>query len=366
MIIRLNTLRLPIGARTRGLLILLILPYALYLYFLLSTGTAPVDYETFMRLGRLLVSGGAVYGENSYYPLPSVMVFSAFSTLPRPVSVLLWLGLPVFAALIVARFRPYILFFAPVFAHFAGGQSSIFGLLGFWGYRRNLDETRLAGGAWLALTLLKPQLGMIPIGFALHRWIQWASAHRRLPRQFWGFAGTAAAIYLPSLIMRPGWPFEWLRSPRPVFERALSGLIPRLLLLAFPASSPSYWLLWGLGAGGLLALVWRFRGRGYPLDLLVLWGFVVSPFVHDYDLIQLAPLITGPLLEWAAVLLSLPGWWTILFQYSNDAAWVTMTIIAPGLLVVYLISHNTDLPDRLARWASWRGRGQESLARPEA
>jgi hypothetical protein len=70
--------------------------------------------------------------------------------------------------------------------------------------------------------------------------------------------------------------------------------------------------------------------------LAVLWSFVVSPLVHDYDLIQLLPLLETPVLQWVAVLLSIPGLVVILTAYGNDAAWYAFTVIAPGLLWAFL------------------------------
>lgn len=98
----------------------------------------------------------------------------------------------------------------------------------------------------------------------------------------------------------------------------------------------------------LLVLIWRLWGNGHPLDILVLWGFVVSPLVYDYDLLQIIPILTLPVLEWVAILLSVPMWWTIISQYSNDAAWVTFTILAPGLLAVYIFKNNSEFRQRLS------------------
>lgn len=329
------------------LIVLLLLPYLLYLGFIIQADVGPIDFETILRIGSDFREGQQVYGENSYYPLPYVMIFSFVQSLPRAMAMALWLGLPVLLALLVSGFRPYVLLFAPTISHFFGGQTSIFGLLGFWGYRKNMDESNKIGGVWLALTLLKPQLGLVPVAYASWRWLQYFREHRRLPDQLFTFAGSLALLYVPSFIFNPGWPAEWLSVPRPVFERALAGLVPRLLLQVFPSNSPAYWLVWLGLTLALLVLIWRFKGDGRPLDILVLWGFVVSPLVHDYDLLQIIPILTLPVLEWAAILLSIPGLWTIIFQYTNDAAWVTFTILAPGILAVYIFKNNSELRGRL-------------------
>jgi hypothetical protein len=329
------------------LVAILLIPYLLYLVFIIQEDTGPIDFETILRIGETFTEGGKVYGENSYYPLPYVFIFSFFSALPRSMAMALWLGVPVVLALLTSGSRPFVLLFAPTISHFFGGQTSVFGLLGFWGYRANLDETNKVGGVWLALTLLKPQLGLVPLAYALWRWLHYFKKNRRIPSQCLAFVGSISVMYIPSLVVNPSWPLEWLSVPRPIFERAISGLLPRLLLQLFSSNSVAYWSMWLILAIVLLLLVWRLKGNGHPLDILVLWGFVVSPLVHDYDLLLIIPILASPLLEWAAILLSVPGWWTILFQYSNDPAWATFTIIAPGILAVYLLEHNPWLMKKI-------------------
>ena len=312
--------------------ILLLTPYLIYTGLAVYTDRGPIDYETFMNIGGQLLSGGEVYGENSYYPMPFVIIFAAFAWLPRALSLALWLLMPVLAALYISGSNPLVLLFAPVFGHFAGGQSAVFAMLGLWGYRKHTQSDSAAGGVWLGLTMLKPQLGIVPLAFAAVGWWKALRAEKRIPRQTWAFAATTALIYLPGFLIMPDWPARWLNSPRPLFERALSGFVPRMLLYLFPDQTGAYWLVLG-GIALLLFLgVWRLSRKQVTLDLAVLWGFVVNPLVHDYDLIQLVPLLDPPRRMLSAVLLSLPGWLVILLAYTNDTAWVVFTIIAPGVL----------------------------------
>jgi hypothetical protein len=123
-----------------------------------------------------------------------------------------------------------------------------------------------------------------------------------------------------------------------VFERALAGWLPRTLLFVTQPGHVAYWVALALGAAALLALVWRAAGGRLTFDLVMLWSFVVSPLVHDYDLIQLLPLLAEGWLP-LAVLLSLPTWWVIVTAYANDAAWYAVTLIAPGLLAAALLAH---------------------------
>lgn len=330
---------MPIN-RTRFLklasLILLLLPYLLYIRFIIQADQGPVDYETFMSIGARLLAGGEVYGVNSYYPMPFVMIFALFSWLPRPLSMALWLLGPVIAALAITRGNPLVLLFAPLFGHFAGGQSAVFGMLGLWGYRKFNQTDRAAGGVFLALTLLKPQLGLVSLAFACWQWWKMLRQTRRVSRQALAWGATIAALYLPGFLVIPDWPMRWLNTPRPLFERALSGFAPRTLLYLVSPASVGFWIILTVVAVFLLYIVWRLHHRSITLDLAVVWGFVISPLVHDYDLIQLIPLLDKPILMKVAILLSIPGWLVILFAYSNNSAWYAFTIIAPGLLATML------------------------------
>src|SRR3990172_579797 len=83
--------------------VLLLVPYLMYVSFVIRANRGPVDYETFMGTGQRLLAGAEIYGENSYYPMPFVMVFALFSWLPRPISLAIWLLAPVITALLTAK-----------------------------------------------------------------------------------------------------------------------------------------------------------------------------------------------------------------------------------------------------------------------
>ena len=313
----------------------------MYIGFIIHIDRGPVDYETFVNIGGHFLSGAEVYGENSYYPMPYVLVFAFFSWLPRWLSMLLWMLLPVLAALFISGWDPFILLFAPLFGHFVGGQSVVFSLLGLWGYRNSQHEhQKMRGGIWLAVMAMKPQLAIFPISWACIQWIKYFLEEKKISRQFWGFVLTMLLIHLPCFLIFPDWVSCWLANPRPLFIRALSGLVPRSLALLFSGGSPFFWLiLFGL-AVFIFFIVLKINHNHLNLDLLVLYSFVVSPLVHDYDLIQLIPLIDTSRLRKFAALISLPGWIVIFFQYTNDSAWFLFTLIPPALLVFRLI---TDL-----------------------
>jgi hypothetical protein len=327
-------------------MLLLLSLYVFYIFFVISIDRGPVDYETFMSIGQKFVGHEAIYTTNSYYPLPYAAIFGVFSLLPRPISLFLWLLLPVIAALFITKFSPFTLLFAPLFGHFVGGQSAIFGLIGFWGYREHADPENIAGGVWLSLTTLKPQLGIAPILWASVAWMKYIRATRRIPKQAISFVISVLAIYAPAFFFFPNWMGEWLQNPRPLFLRALSGIVPRILVTLAPENSVFFWAVLCLSCGLLFFIIWKITRQQISLDVFTLFSFLISPLMHDYDLIQLIPMIKSTREKAAAVLLSLPGWVVIFTQYTNDMAWFVFTLIAPGLLILKLHQihkYNKDL-----------------------
>lgn len=309
-------------------------PYILYGAYIIRGGRGPIDFETFMSIGARFASGLDPYAPNSYYPLPFVFLFAILSLLPRPIAMAIWFFGPLAAILMAANWRPWVLLFAPVFAHFVGGQADIFAVLGLWGFSTN---ARGLAGAWLALTLLKPQLALVPVAYAGVRWVLTIRATRTTPKELKQFLLFAAILFVPSFFLRPDWPIRWLSYPRPLFERAMSGFVPRTLLTSGVHPSAAYWLILILSASLLLFLVWRIARRRLTLALTVAWGFVVNPLVHDYDLVQMVPVLGTPREQVAAILSSIPGWLVIIFMYGNDKAWFALSFIAPVLLAVMLM-----------------------------
>ena len=313
--------------------LLAFLPYLFYVGFVVSTNQAPIDYNTFMEIGRRLVEGATVYGGNSYYPMPYAVVFGFFKLLPGPISLGLWLILPVVLAWLIAGRKPWVLLFGPLFAHFVGGQSAVFGMLGLWGYRRTPELQRFSGGAWLAVLAFKPQLAIFPLLYAGSRWLKFLWRERRIPAQAWGWAGGMLVYYLVGVAAGGlAWPLDWLTNPRPESLRAQAGILPRSLIeLGLQPQALLFWLILGMGAAGLIAGAWWWNQRRMPLNLWIFLGAMFNPLMHDYDLVQLVPLIDTPRLRKTALLASIPLWLVILFAYQNDTAWFAVTFIPPAL-----------------------------------
>ncbi|MBC8505473.1 MAG: hypothetical protein H8D34_11480, partial [Chloroflexi bacterium] len=250
------------------------------------------------------------------------------------ISVVIWFLAPVVFALLISGGNPLVLLFAPVFGHFVGGQTAIFGMIGLWGYRKNINNPN--GGLFLGLALLKPQLGLIPLAFAIAQWWRKYKDQRKISRQVWAWIITMIVIYLPGFLFVPDWPSQWLTYPRPLFERAMSGFVPRTLLYFVSSQTIVYWIILIIVGVLLLLSIWLSNQKEISIDLAVLWGFIVSPLVHDYDLIQLVPLLDEKKSLLLAVLVSIPGWFVILFEYGNNSAWYIFTIIAPSILCAFI------------------------------
>jgi hypothetical protein len=322
-----------------------ILIYIGYFVFILQYSHAAVDYETFMAIGSRFRAGAPVWTENSYYPMPYVLVFALFSALPHTLSIVLWHGAPVIAALYIARWNLWPLLFAPLLAHVLGGQTAFFGLVGLYLYRQHMDNWR--GGIGLALLLMKPQLAVFPVLWAGAQWVIHVRQQRLLPRQPLAFLLLALLIYVPGFFLIPDWMSQWLAQPRGLFERALAGLVPRsLYVLLGGISTGAFWLLLVGIAAVLFVGVWLALRRRLTFDSFMLWSFIVNPLLHDYDLIQMIPLLDNRRLRLTAILASLPLWWVIPFAYTNDSSWFLVTLIAPAVLLVYLRQARVAPPEQ--------------------
>lgn len=319
--------------------------YAAYLAFIVANDQGAVDYETFMEIGERFLNGQKIWGENSYYPLPYVMIFAFFAALPRWLSIIGWHLPLVIVVLLILGWRSTGFLFAPTLGHFMGGQSSLPGLLGFWKYRESSEQVEdWRGGAWLAVTTFKPQIGLAPILWAVWTWWQVWRREKTLTPQMWGFLGGTGLIYLPAFLIIPSWVGQWLESPREVKERAIATPLPRLFfsVLNLP-DGLGFVLLLGLSIP-LFYLVWRLNGKEMSLEVFVLFTLLVNPLIHDYDLIFLLPLLKDFRMGIVAVLVSLPTLVVIFFAYNVDAAWGVAVLTPLGMLIAKLVFNRADRP----------------------
>lgn len=322
------------------LLLLFSLPYFLFLRYMYVTGLAPIDYLTFIDTGQSLLNGTFAYQVNVYYPLPTVLVFAVLAWLPGWLSLAVWFvfscnagsldagvgsaGFAVCATPVAFFRRPGISFWPdrPV-----GGRAA-------WHSWK--------GGSLLALSLLKPQLALIPLAYAGASWLNAWRGSRRLPAPLVAFAATALGLAAPAFIVYPGWLLDWLSNLRPLFPRALAGLLPRLLVDRLSPLQPEFWLVLTLAALLVLALLYLLNKKQMPLPLVVLWSFIASPLVHDYDLIQLVPLLHHRIMRAAALLVSIPGWYVLAVRYADDRAWLVFALIAPAMAAAWLFADRQE------------------------
>jgi hypothetical protein len=325
--------------RNRVFIPVLLIPYFLYLAYIISANRGAIDYETFMAIGQRFLHGQPVWIESSYYPIPYVIIFAFFSLLPRGVSMLIWHAGPVLIALAITNWSPWILLFGPLYGNMVGGQSAIFAMLGLWGYRKHINTDDWRAGFWLGILLLKPHLGIFPILWACLHWFGYVRRERRIPRQAIGFVATGIGLFLPGFLIMPDWVVQWqqrLHQYNPIIIRTEAGFIPRTLLFFTDRGSPSFWIPLLITAGLLLIIIWAIQRTWLTFDVYILWSTVISPLVHDYDVIQLIPLLDTPRKQLIAAVLSIPLWFVILLAYGNDQAWYVVTLIPLGLLLFNL------------------------------
>src|SRR4051812_4262363 len=171
----------------------IIVVYVSYLLFISLNNHPPVDYMTFMQIGQRYLNHQSIWEFGSYYPLPYVMIFAWFSTLPTALSIFLWHIIPVLVVLVISRGKLWPLLLGPVIDHFIGGQSVVFVLIGITIYRNHQKDW--IGGLGLALLLMKPNLAIFPLAWAGIQWLQELRTNRRISSQVWAFTGLTALIF---------------------------------------------------------------------------------------------------------------------------------------------------------------------------
>lgn len=139
------------------------------------------------------IMGNAYIG---YYPYPFYLFFSPILLIPKEIAAYIWLAVSIII-LVFALKRKAIaaLFYYPLIFHMYYNQVTIF----FWGLY--LTDNPIAIG----LMSLKPQLLIL----ALPKLINW---FKNDIQKFIKFCITVIGIYIPSLILRPSWPMEFIKN----------------------------------------------------------------------------------------------------------------------------------------------------------
>jgi hypothetical protein len=208
-------------------------------------------------------------------------------------------------------------------------------MLGVWGYRKN--QMSKWSGIWLSLLLLKPQLAIAPLGWVTYKWTKQFISEKKIPDQFFVFIISTLMIFLPWFFYKPTWISEWLTNPRNIRLRAMAGILPRTIAY-FNLRPVFFWLL--VIFITIFLIYWMHNKKILSFDGIILLSFIVLPFLHDYDLIQIIPLLDNFKKQVWAFLSSVPLWFTIFFAYNNDHAWFTATLISPILLYLHYKERN--------------------------
>jgi hypothetical protein len=342
------------------------------------------DFVAFWSAGRAVARGLSPYDAQAmamlqspagydetffspyYYPLWTALVFIPFGVLPLNVAAALWQTLnqmallgSVVAVLVAMDWRPGAMPFAalvcswvvfhPTLVAFLNSQLSIMILALVCGVLLLLTREQAGvAGCLLALTLIKPQLGIVILPALLGTMV--------LRRQWVGlltFSATLVLMVGVSQVVEPGWISDWLNSRA---EQVVVGrIVPSLWGLAYDLV-PDAWLWVGGAASGLLLLGfiwawWRCRTvECLPtmLALAVVVGQAVAPFLWTYDQVLLLLPYTVALaasgerrqrIIWRAAL----GLWAvvlpwILYAVTNVRQRTTVNALLPLALLAILVA----------------------------
>jgi hypothetical protein len=284
--------------------------------FYTRKGAYGSDWETFYDAAVRWQAGQRIYTVPAgfFNPPPVLLLMRAFILLPYLTSRVLWGALST-AMLLAAgaltasamrqRFSPVeyaagawlILFSVPtvLLAPLTGNFSAPVLLsyaLSLWLFRRG-HEGR--AGAVLALTLVKPQLALLPLPLLLYK-RRWRAAG--------GYLGAALAAGLLSLlVLGPGVFADYWRVQRAVagWTRTNDAMqldvpgIHGLIMQHWPQSTAADLAGNLLGLALIGALAWFWRGPWRPASarfadgwaLLVLVTLLVASFAHSYDQVLL-------------------------------------------------------------------------------
>ncbi|MFQ5408272.1 MAG: glycosyltransferase 87 family protein [Anaerolineales bacterium] len=245
------------------------------------------DFGVLWQAGRAVLDGQSPYSvAHFFYPLPVAYLFATFALIPQRIAFGVWLAAN--AGLLVFMLRKRVVAWAlyfPVLHMFSSGQVDL--VLWALGARMRSGWTAALAGA--AITL-KPQVALVLLPWHLLRWL------RSDRRTFARWAVSVAALWGGFLLLRPGWPREWLAAA-PQFGYTTRGNAPSLWAIERHAS-------WSVAAIALLAVL--VFAWGVLQQRKVAWAAaaLANPVGLFYDHVVLtaaAPAWLLVPLSWAAV-----------------------------------------------------------------
>jgi len=242
------------------------------------------DYDNYRQAGKLLLAGQNPYGPHRYYPLPTVFwIFVPLALLPDWFR-LIWVLAAFLAILLVQRKNGWLFFlFSPLWIVVRDGMLEGWLLLPLSVFLRNVPGW---AGLSAAILLLKPQLALLPIVYALISWLRQGNWRNLLT-----FGGSLLILFAPAFLLMPAWPFSMLTA---LADRADQNV-------QYPGMSASLWA-WRVfgwpGWGGTFLLLgialflfrraWRDPLRR-PAALLAL-GLLINPYLFGSSMLMLIPL----------------------------------------------------------------------------
>lgn len=246
----------------------------------------PFDYGLYTEMGRAVREGINPYGENHYWPLPTMLwVFVPLSLLPDWFR-LVWILGPFLSILVLFRARGMLLFlFAPLW--FVVSDAMIEGWL-LLPLAWLLENRPMKAGVGAALVLFKPQLAILAVSYFVFKWLA-----SRDWRNIGVFGGLMVLFYIPSFIVRPNWIGEMLRV-LPGRAAQTTTLLPLLT-----GSIWAWWFLGGIGIPvfftlivGLLILSARTfpNSQTRPAGFLLL-NLILNPILFASNLIMALPVL---------------------------------------------------------------------------
>lgn len=243
------------------------------------------DFEIFYHAAQCFIHGQSPYNCAAFfYPLPTLFLFLPLTAFPLAVAKMVWALLMLICFVITLKRRAvWFALYVPALQAFWQGQIDLV----------LLPALALATGPAMALLTLKPQL----IWLYLPIWFYGASWRER--RLFLAVAGT---MWGGSVLVQPGWVFEFLTTTRPMAQAAYA--------------SPSLWGGGWLPAVAVLvigcALIWRNRRSALAATT------AVNPALITYDLVVL-----------------LPGarWWLVPLSWITQYMAIRLGMAAPHALL---------------------------------
>lgn len=316
----------------------------------------PYDYGILMFGGELFCYQPEQfsYGGEYLYPAPFYTTFCGlFHHLPEPLY-FVWMLAPFVLVVILAGQRAAAMVYPPLFIHMQLGQSTSLLLPLYWlADIASRHGVRWWYGLFVPLAIFKPHIAILPVVFLF-----WFGRKQVL---FWLSAIVSSIIVmLPAFILQPSWVVDWLSAGRGFKLPSIAnvGIIPIQILQLGEEQTPLInatvgqliVLAWGgLIALGLLWWIHHRRGELTFYDWVLVFAFT-NPFMHDYDLIILLPLIANRPRRLLLAITAGALVWVYAFTFTS---YFNASVVIPLVLIAARLLRLDDEFDPIAPPARW-------------